>query len=66
MSEIPNLVMVNNPPSIEPYVMECMLEVSKHEVLGDAQATKTCKWSGFASLEVVSKMLAIMEEVVSE
>lgn len=56
MTDFPNIIMDNNPPSAELYVMECTLEVSNGE--------RTCKFSGFASLEVVSAMLDIMREVV--
>ena len=58
MTEMPNLIMSNEPPKAELYAMECTLEVSNGE--------RTCKFSGFASLEVVSAMLDIMREVVSE
>ena len=64
MSEFPNLIDENNPPSCELYAMECTLEVSKHEILGNAEKTTSCKWSGFASLEVVSTMLRMMQEMV--
>ena len=56
MADFTNIVMGNNPPSAELYAMECTLEVSNGE--------RTCKFSGFASLEVVSAMLDIMREVV--
>ena len=64
MSEFPNVIVDNNPPSCEMYAMECTLETSRHEVLGNAETTSTCKWSGFASLEVVREMLHMMREVV--
>lgn len=54
----------NNAPSSEFYAMECKLEVSRSERLGEAETVKTCNWSGFASLEVVRAMLDIMREVV--
>ena len=56
MTDFPNIIIDNNPPSTELYAMECTLEVSNGE--------RTCKFSGFASLEVVSAMLDIMREVV--
>lgn len=56
MTEMPNLITASEPPSAELYAMECTLEVSNGE--------RTCKWSGFASLEVVSAMLEMMREVV--
>lgn len=66
MSELPNLIIGNNPPSSELYAMECTLEVSRHEVLGGTEKTTSCKWSGFASLEVVNTMLRMMQKVVEE
>lgn len=66
MSELLNLIDSNNPPSCDIYAMECTLEVSRHEVLGGTEKTTSCKWSGFASLEVVNTMLRLMQEVVSE
>ena len=56
MTEMPNLITSNKPSKAELYAMECTLEVSNGE--------RTCKWSGFASLEVVSAMLEMMREVV--
>lgn len=56
MTEMPNLITSNKQPKAELYAMECTLEVSN----GD----RACKWSGFASLEVVSAMLEMMREVV--
>ena len=66
MSELLNLIDSNNPPSFDMYAMECTLEVSRHEVLGGTEKTTSCKWSGFASLEVVNTMLRIMQEVAGE
>lgn len=66
MSEFPNVIVDNNPPSCEMYAMECTLEVSRHEVLGGAEKTTSFKWSGFASLEVVSTMLQMMQEMVGD
>lgn len=66
MSEFPNVIVDNNPTSCEMYAMECTLEVSRHEVLGGAEKTTSCKWSGFASLEVVSTMLRMMQEMVGD
>ena len=66
MSEFPNLIDKNNTPSCELYAMECTLEVSRHEVLGGAEKTTSLKWSGFASLEVVSTMLRMMQEMVGD
>lgn len=66
MSELPKLITSNNPPSCDIYAMECTLEVSRHEVLGGAEKTTSCKWSGFASLEVVNTMLRVMQEVAGE
>ncbi|MBO7702012.1 MAG: hypothetical protein J6S36_03775 [Eggerthellaceae bacterium] len=57
---------VNIPRVGEEWVMECTLEVSRHEVLGGTEKTTSCKWSGFALLEVVNTMLRMMQEVVSE
>lgn len=64
MSNMPDLIVDNNAPSCDLYAMECTLETSRHEVLGNAETTSTCKWSGFASLEVVREMLHMMREVV--
>lgn len=66
MSELQKLITSNNPPSCDIYAMECTLEVSRHEVLGGAEKTTSCKWSGFASLEVVNTMLRVMQEVAGE
>lgn len=66
MSEFPNLIDENNPPSCELYAMECTLKVSKHEILGNAEKTTSCEWSGFASLEVVNTMLRMMQEMADE
>ena len=63
-SDFPNLLMANEPPKSELYAMECTLEVSRYEVTECGESTSTCKWSGFASLEVVGKMLDMMREVV--
>lgn len=57
---------VNIPKDGESWVMECTLEVSRHEVLGGSEKTTSCKWSGFASLEVVSTMLRMIQEMVGE
>lgn len=64
MSNTPLIVDRNNAPECELYAMECTLEVSMRERLGEAETVKTCNWSGFASLEVVRAMLDIMREVV--
>lgn len=61
-----NLITENNKPSSELYAMECTLEVSRRELLGEAETVKACNWSGFASLEVVTEMLKMMREVVGE
>ena len=66
MSELPNLIMENNPPSCDLYAMECTLEVSRNEVLGNTEKTISCKWSGFASLEVVNTMLRMMQEMADK
>ena len=66
MTDIPKLITTNNPPSCDLYAMECTLEVSKYEVLGGAEKTTSCKWSGFASLEVVNTMLRMMQEMVGD
>ena len=62
----PNIIMENHAPSCELYAMECTLEVSRRERLGESEIVKTCNWSGFASLEAVTEMLKMMREVVSE
>lgn len=64
--DVPLLITENKAPSSELYAMECTLEVSRYERLGEAETVKTCNWSGFASLEVVTEMLKMMQEVVCE
>lgn len=64
MTDMPLIVDGNKAPECELYAMECKLEVSRRERLGEAETMKTCNWSGFASLEVVRAMLDIMREVV--
>lgn len=61
-----NLIMENHAPSCELYAMECTLDVSRRERLGESEIVKTCNWSGFASLEAVKAMLEMMREVVKE
>ena len=63
-SDFPNLLIANEPPKTELYAMECTLEASRRETLGNGEVVSTCKWSGFASLEVVDKMLDMMRAVV--
>ena len=64
MNDMPLIVDGNKALECELYAMECTLEVSMRECLGEAETVKTCNWSGFASLEVVCAMLDIMREVV--
>lgn len=64
--DVPLLITENKAPSSELYAMECTLEVSRRERLGEAETVKTCNWSGFASLEVVKAMFKMMREVVDE
>lgn len=66
MTEMPTLITSSNAPSAELYAMECTLEVEMREVLGGAETLKTCKWSGFASLDVVNSMLDMMVKMVVE
>lgn len=66
MTEMPTLITSSNAPSAELYSMECTLEVSRSERLGEAETVETCKWSGFASLDVVNSMLDMMVKMVVE
>ena len=66
MTDIPILITDNNAPSVDMYAMECTLEVNRREVLNGAEKSTECKWSGFASLEVVDAMLELMRKVVCD
>ena len=62
MTDMPNIITANNPPSAEVYAMECTLQVDRREVLNGAEKSVTVRWEGFASLEAVNAMLDIMKE----
>lgn len=66
MTEMPILINSSKAPESELYSMECTLEVEMREVLGGAETSKTCKWSGYASLDVVNSMLDMMVKMVVE
>lgn len=70
MTEMPTLITSSKAPSGELYSMECTLEVSRRSVLNNVEEERTCKWSGYASLDVVNSMLdsmlGMMKEVVGE
>lgn len=66
MTEMPALTTSSKAPSVELYAMECTLEVSRRSVFNNTEEERTCKWSGYASLDVVNSMLGMMKEVVGE
>ncbi len=56
MDEMPNILLANEAPERERYVMECKLTVTNGE--------KSCTFDGFASREVVEALLDIMRRVM--
>lgn len=55
MDDMPNILLANEVPESERYVMECKLTV--------ANGDKSCTFDGFASREVVESLLDIMRKV---